>query len=78
MKGNVGAACVAASFCVMQRAPIDKAMYYDAYPQRRYCGLFYWPSERTTPCYEAFTDPTWHHTNRKDEIILLWNGEDSV
>ena len=54
MKGNVGAACVAASFCVMQRAPIDKAMYYDAYPQRRYCGLFYWPSERTTPCYEAF------------------------
>ena len=54
MKGNVGAACVAASFCVMQRAPVDKAMYYDAYPQRRYCGLFYWPSERTTPCYEAF------------------------
>ncbi len=54
MKGHEGAACAAAAFCVMQRAPVDKAMYYDAFPQRRYCGLFTWPGERTTPCYEAF------------------------
>ena len=33
---------------------IDKAMYYDALPTRSYCGLFFFPSFRTTPCYEAF------------------------
>ena len=54
MKEMPGATAIAASFCVMQRAPIDKAMYYDALPTRAYCGLFYFPSVRTTPCYEAF------------------------
>jgi xylan 1,4-beta-xylosidase len=54
MKEMPGAACVAAAFCLMQAGPIDKAMYYDALPTRTYCGLFYFPSQRTTPCYEAF------------------------
>jgi len=54
IKTHVGAANVAAAFCVMQNAPIDKAMYYDALPTRSYCGLFFFPSKRTTPCYEAF------------------------
>ena len=54
IKTHVGAANVAAAFCVMQAAPIDKAMYYDACPTRSYCGLFLFPSFRTTPCYEAF------------------------
>ena len=45
---------VAAAFAVMQNSTIDKAMYYCALPTGRYCGLFYWPSERTTPVYEAF------------------------
>ena len=44
----------AAAFCVMQKASIDKAMYYDACPTRVYCGLFTFPGHRTTPCYEAF------------------------
>ncbi len=54
VKSHVGAANIAASFCLMQGTSIDKAMYYDACPTRRYCGLFYFPSQRTTPCYEAF------------------------
>ena len=45
---------MAAAFCLMQKTSIDKAMYYDACPTRSYCGLFYFPSMRTTPCYEAF------------------------
>ena len=53
-KTHVGAANVAAAFCVMQNSTIDKAMYYDACPTRVYCGLFTFPGHRTTPCYEAF------------------------
>ena len=54
VKSHVGAANIAAAFCLMQGTSIDKAMYYDACPTRCYCGLFYFPSQRTTPCYEAF------------------------
>jgi len=54
IKTHEGAANVATAFCLMQKSSIDKAMYYDALPTRRYCGLFYFPSMRTTPCYEAF------------------------
>ena len=57
MKEKPGAAFVAAVFCLLQRdRTVSKAMYYDAMPTRRYCGLFYFPSGRTTPCYEAFRD----------------------
>lgn len=48
------AAQVAAAFAVLQNAPVDKAMYYCALPIARYCGLFYWPSEKVTPVYDAF------------------------
>ena len=54
MKEAPGAAFCAAAFALMQAGPVDKAMYYDALPTRAYCGLFYFPSQRTTPCYEAF------------------------
>ena len=54
VKTHVGAANVAAAFCLMQGLPIDKAMYYDALPTRIYGGLFYFPCVRTTPCFEAF------------------------
>ena len=54
IKTHVGAANMAAAFCLMQKTSIDKAMYYDALPTRSYCGLFFFPSMRTTPCYEAF------------------------
>ena len=29
-------------------------MYYDAYPQRAYCGLYSFPGPRTTQAYSAF------------------------
>ena len=54
MKEAPGAAYCAAAFALMQAGPVDKAMYYDALPTRTYCGLFYFPSYKTTPCYEAF------------------------
>ena len=54
MKDNEGASFVGAAFCLMQDGPIDKAMYYDAYPQRAYCGLYHFPGPRTTQTYSAF------------------------
>ena len=55
MKEAPGAAFAAAVFCLLQRdRTVSKAMYYDAYPQREYCGLYYFPSQRTTPCWETF------------------------
>ena len=54
LKSHVSGANVAAAFCRMQTAPVDMATYYDALPTRSYCGLFYFPEVRTTPCYEAF------------------------
>lgn len=55
MKTGPGAAFCAAVFCLLQRdRTVTKAMYYDAYPQRAYCGLYYFPSMKTTPCWEAF------------------------
>lgn len=54
IKTHVGAADVMAAFCLMQSSSIDKAMYYDACPTRRHCGLFFFPSMRITPCFEAF------------------------
>lgn len=55
MKESAGAAFAAAVFCLLQRdRTVAKAMYYDAYPQRSYCGLYYFPSQRTTPCWESF------------------------
>ena len=54
MQAIQGAAFAGAAFAVMQRAPIDLAMFYDALPTRRFCGLFKFPSEATTPMYEVF------------------------
>ena len=54
MKDNEGASFVGASFCRMQDTPIGKAMYYDAYPQRAYCGLYHFPGPRTTQTYSVF------------------------
>lgn len=55
MKEAPGAAFAAAVFCLLQRdRTVSKAMYYDAFPQRVYCGLYYFPSQRTTPCWETF------------------------
>ena len=55
MKEMPGAAFVASVFCLLQRdRTVSCGMYYDALPTRSYCGLFYFPSLKTTPCYEAF------------------------
>lgn len=54
MKEMPGATFVASAFCLMQRSPIDKAMYYDALPTRTYCGLYYFPSQKVTKTYYSF------------------------
>ena len=54
LRNNVGAAMCAAAFCAMQRGSIDKAMYYDATPNRTYCGLFEFPSLTYTKPFFAF------------------------
>lgn len=55
MRLGRGAACVGEAFCLMQRAPIDKALYYDALPSRSYCGLFHLVGKDTrTTTYHAF------------------------
>ena len=54
MKKAEGASFVASAFCRMQDSPIDKAMYYDAYPKRAYCGLYYFPEVSTTKTYSVF------------------------
>ncbi len=54
MKEMPGATFVASAFCLMQKSPIDKAMYYDALPTRRYCGLYAFPSQKVTRTYYAF------------------------
>ena len=54
MKDNEGASFVGTAFCLLQDSPVDKAMYYDAYPQRAYCGLYHFPGTRPTQTYSAF------------------------
>ncbi|MBO7327764.1 MAG: hypothetical protein J6W00_03210 [Lentisphaeria bacterium] len=54
MKGMLGATFVGAAFILMQHSPIDKAMYYDALPTRAYCGLYEFPSKRTTKAFAVF------------------------
>ena len=54
MKEMPGATFTAAAFCLMQDSPVDKAMYYDALPERCYCGLYYFPSQKVTKTYYAF------------------------
>ena len=54
MKNHFGASFVAAAFALLQNSGVDKAMYYDAYPQRAYCGLYEFPSMLTTKTYDAF------------------------
>jgi len=54
MKEAPGASFVASTFCLLQNSPVDKALYYDAFPARKYCGLYYYPSENLTPTYYSF------------------------
>ncbi len=51
MQGEMGASFVAEALTVMQKAGIDKAMYYDATPTRAYCGLYTFPGRRLTKTY---------------------------
>ena len=54
MKNNYGASFVAAAFAILQNSDTDKAMYYDALPTRAYCGLYEFPSFKTTATYDTF------------------------
>lgn len=53
-KNNIGAAFTAASFCVIQNSPIDKAMFYDALPTRRYGAFYEFPSLNMSKTGMAF------------------------
>ena len=54
MRDHRGASFCVQSFAIMQESSLDKAMYYDAYPARRYCGLYTFPGYRPTKTYYAF------------------------
>ena len=54
MRNHKGASFCAQTFAIMQESSLDKAMYYDAYPMRRYCGLYSFPGYRPTKTYYSF------------------------
>lgn len=54
MRNHKGASFCAQAFAIMQESSLDKAMYYDAYPMRRYCGLYDFPGYRPTKTYYSF------------------------
>jgi len=54
MRNHIGASFCAQTFAIMQESSLDKAMYYDAYPMRRYCGLYTFPGYRPTKTYYSF------------------------
>jgi len=54
MKKAEGACFTAAAFCLLQDSPVDKAMYYDAFPSRGYCGLYHFPDIATTKTWSVF------------------------
>jgi len=55
MRTAVGATHSAAALCLMQREPVDVAMYYDADPTHGYCGFFkHVGRDLRTPTTHAF------------------------
>ncbi len=51
MQNEKGASFVAQALAVLQLSSVDMAMYYDATPTRRYCGLYTFPGKRVTKTY---------------------------
>ncbi len=76
MKELPGANFCASMFCLLQSSPVDMAMYYDALPSRRYCGLFYFPVERTTPCFEAFR--AWNELYRLGSAVKATSADERI
>ncbi len=54
MRSSAGAAYVAAIFALFQKAPVDICLYYDAMPQRKYCGLYLYPEDKVSRTYYSF------------------------
>jgi len=54
MRSSEGAAYVAAIFALFQKAPVDMCLYYDAFPQRKYCGLYLYPEHKVSRTYYSF------------------------
>ena len=54
MKEAEGASNIAKAFILLQKLPVDKAMYYNAYPSSGYGGMYYFPSGTVTPTYYSF------------------------
>ena len=76
IKEAKGASFVAAAFALMQSSCVDKAMYYDALPTRSYCGLYYFPTIKTTPCYESFAQ--FGELLKFGNAVRCRSGEDNV
>ena len=54
MRSNEGAAYAVAVFSLLQKAPCDMALYYDAFPARIYSGLYMNPEYTVSKTYYAF------------------------
>jgi len=54
MRNMPGALFVAAVFTQLQKVGVDKAMFYDAMPSRKYCGLYYYPEHKVSRTYYSF------------------------
>lgn len=79
LKTNMGASGVASVFAVMQsKTSIDKAMYYDALPTRAYCGLYEYPSLRTTHTYCAFKVFSELYSLSNEVSTTIWSGNSNL
>ena len=54
MRTELGASMVAHMLILLQRLPVDKAMYYQATPNSGYGGWYEFPSKKLTRTYYAF------------------------
>ena len=85
MKEAEGASNIAFAMILLQKLPVDKAMYYDAFPARAYCGLYYYPSETVTPTYYSFkafnslyklgSEIECNYDNSKIAVLAAGNGK---
>ena len=76
VKNYKGASTAAEAFIRLQQLPVDKAMYYDATPTRVYCGLYYFPHQRLTPCYYSFKAFNFLY-QLKNEVLCSISGKRS-
>ena len=85
MKEAEGASNIAKAFILLQKLPVDKAMYYNAYPSSGYGGMYYFPSGTVTPTYYSFktfnslyklgSEVECDYDNSKIAVLAAGNGK---